>query len=143
MPIDMPIIPDSASGVSMTLPAPYLSNRPSVTLKTPPSFPMSSPSITALRFSASIESSALFIALAMFICIVSRLPEILSHSIVVLALQRLGHEAVHMLEELLWIRLERLRLLYCFVYPVLEFLLHVCLHRAVPQRLARQVASDS
>ena len=48
IPIEVPIMADSASGVSMTLSSPNFSTSPSVTLKTPPSTPMSSPSRTAL-----------------------------------------------------------------------------------------------
>ena len=42
-PIAVPTIPDSASGVSITRPAPNSSMNPSVTLKAPPNVPMSSP----------------------------------------------------------------------------------------------------
>ena len=45
-PIAQPMIPDSASGVSMTRSAPNSSNRPSVTLNAPPKTPMSSPIIS-------------------------------------------------------------------------------------------------
>src|SRR5512146_708218 len=62
MPIAMPTIPASASGVSMTRSAPNRSHSPSVARKTPPFFPMSSPSST-MRGSRSISSrSALWIA---------------------------------------------------------------------------------
>ena len=44
MPIAMPTIAPSASGVSITRCSPNLARRPSVTRKTPPSTPMSSPS---------------------------------------------------------------------------------------------------
>src|SRR5688572_25382869 len=46
MPIDVPTMPASASGVSMTRSAPNCSYKPSVTRKTPPSRPTSSPSTT-------------------------------------------------------------------------------------------------
>ena len=64
---NVPIMPDSASGVSITLSLVYLSTSPSVTLNTPPSFPMSSPRSTTLPSSAIARSSALFIAWTMFI----------------------------------------------------------------------------
>ena len=54
-PIAVPMIPDSASGVSMTRMGPNSSKNPSVTLKAPPKTPMSSP-ITITRSSARISS---------------------------------------------------------------------------------------
>jgi hypothetical protein len=49
------MIPDSASGVSITRIGPNSSMKPSVTLKAPPNTPMSSP-ITNTRSSARISS---------------------------------------------------------------------------------------
>ncbi len=54
-PIAVPMIPDSASGVSMTRCGPNSSMKPSVTLKAPPKTPMSSP-ITKTSSSARISS---------------------------------------------------------------------------------------
>src|SRR5512134_4155440 len=54
MPMDMPAIPDSARGVSNALSSPNSSIRPSVTRKTPPSLPTSSPrTITLSSFCIS------------------------------------------------------------------------------------------
>ena len=53
-PIAQPMIPDSASGVSITRVGPNSSMKPSVTLKAPPNTPMSSP-ITNTRSSARIS----------------------------------------------------------------------------------------
>ena len=50
----VPMIPDSASGVSITRLAPNSSMKPSVTLKAPPKWPMSSP-ITNTRSSMRIS----------------------------------------------------------------------------------------
>ena len=47
-PIAVPIIFDSARGVSITRSSPYLLCNPLVVPKTPPFFPTSSPSINAL-----------------------------------------------------------------------------------------------
>src|SRR5699024_8390045 len=52
IPMDVPTIPDSASGASMTRCSPKSFWRPSVTRHTPPSFPMSSPMITTLGSSS-------------------------------------------------------------------------------------------
>ena len=54
-PIALPMIADSASGVSITRSGPNSSRKPSVTLKAPPKTPMSSP-ITKTRSSARISS---------------------------------------------------------------------------------------
>src|SRR4051812_36658305 len=53
-PTAVPMIPDSASGVSITRPGPNSSTNPSVTLKAPPKTPMSSP-ITSTRSSWRIS----------------------------------------------------------------------------------------
>ncbi len=47
MPIAMPTIPASASGVSNTRSEPYFSCSPEVTRNTPPNSPTSSPMMTA------------------------------------------------------------------------------------------------
>ena len=61
-PTAVPMIADSASGVSITRSAPNSSESPSVTLKAPPNTPMSSP-ISSTRSSARSSSrSALEIA---------------------------------------------------------------------------------
>ena len=54
-PMAVPMIPDSASGVSITRSGPNSSMKPSVTLKAPPKVPMSSP-ITNTRSSERISS---------------------------------------------------------------------------------------
>ena len=54
-PTAVPMIPDSASGVSMTRALPNSSMKPSVTLNAPPKTPMSSP-IRNTRSSARISS---------------------------------------------------------------------------------------
>jgi hypothetical protein len=54
-PMAVPMMPDSASGVSITRIGPNSSMKPSVTLKAPPNTPMSSP-ITNTRSSARISS---------------------------------------------------------------------------------------
>ena len=53
-PTAVPMIPDSASGVSMTRVAPNSSTKPSVTLNAPPKTPMSSP-IKKTRSSSRIS----------------------------------------------------------------------------------------
>jgi hypothetical protein len=53
-PMAVPMIPDSASGVSITRAGPNSSMKPSVTLNAPPNTPMSSP-ITNTRSSARIS----------------------------------------------------------------------------------------
>src|SRR3990172_4322154 len=50
IPIAIPTIPDSASGVSKTLSSPKRSHSPSVARKTPPLFPISSPRRTTAGF---------------------------------------------------------------------------------------------
>ena len=54
-PIAVPMIPDSASGVSITRSEPNSSMKPSVTLNAPPKAPMSSP-IASTRSSRRISS---------------------------------------------------------------------------------------
>ena len=54
-PTAVPMIPASASGVSITRSAPNSSMKPSVTLKAPPKTPMSSP-MTKTRSSLRISS---------------------------------------------------------------------------------------
>src|SRR5919109_4604113 len=67
----MPMIPDSASGVSMTRCSPKSFSSPSVIRNTPPRVPTSSPSSTT-RSSASMASrSAVLSALAIVICAIS------------------------------------------------------------------------
>src|SRR5918996_4077808 len=69
--MEMPMIPDSASGVSITRCSPKSFCSPSVIRKTPPRVPTSSPSSTT-RSSASMASrSAVLSALAMVICAIS------------------------------------------------------------------------
>ena len=53
-PMAVPMIPDSASGVSITRSGPNSSMKPSVTLNAPPKTPMSSP-ITRTRSSERIS----------------------------------------------------------------------------------------
>ena len=61
-PSDAPIIEASARGVSTTRSAPYLSCRPRVTLKTPPSRPTSMPSTITLASRAISSKRAVRIA---------------------------------------------------------------------------------
>src|SRR5687767_4165734 len=71
MPIAVPMIPPSASGVSITRFSPNSSKRPCVTRKTPPTLPTSSPRITT-RSSLRISClSALLIACTRFISPIS------------------------------------------------------------------------
>src|SRR5688572_669980 len=67
MPIAVPRIPHSDSGVSITRISPYLSWRPCVAPNTPPFFPMSSPSITTPSSFAMATCSASLIAWSMVI----------------------------------------------------------------------------
>src|SRR5262245_59105383 len=63
----VPMIPDSASGVSITRMSPYLAWRPSVTRKTPPFTPTSSPMTSTVGSFAISWSSPRLIAWTMFI----------------------------------------------------------------------------
>ena len=70
MPIAVPIMPFSESGVSITRSLPNFASRPSVTLNTPPSTPTSSPR-TTMDLSRSISCFRhAFIASTMFIFII-------------------------------------------------------------------------
>src|SRR6476660_7568824 len=60
----VPTMPDSASGVSMTRLSPKSFCRPSVTRKTPPSLPTSSPMIRTLGSDSRARRSDSLIALA-------------------------------------------------------------------------------
>src|SRR5262245_54641757 len=66
MPIAIPTMPASASGVSNTRSAPYFSCSPAVTRNTPPNRPTSSPSTTALASRSRYRSSASLSAWIMF-----------------------------------------------------------------------------
>src|SRR6266536_5483200 len=66
-PMEMPMMPDSASGVSMTRCSPKSLSRPSVMRKTPPSVPTSSPRRTTLPSASMASRSAVLSALAMVI----------------------------------------------------------------------------
>src|ERR671925_1578126 len=69
--MEIPMIPDSASGVSITRCSPKSFSSPSVIRNTPPRVPTSSPSSTT-RSSASMASrSAVLSALAIVICAIS------------------------------------------------------------------------
>src|SRR5689334_172826 len=63
-PIAVPTMPDSASGVSMTRLSPKSFWRPSVTRKTPPSLPTSSPMTSTLGSDSRARRSDSLIALA-------------------------------------------------------------------------------
>src|SRR5829696_7918236 len=65
MPIAVPTMPDSASGESITRWSPKSFCSPSVTRKTPPSLPTSSPAITTLASASSARRKPAFRALAM------------------------------------------------------------------------------
>src|SRR5437762_2658824 len=70
MPIAVPTMPDSASGVSITRASPKSFCRPSVMRKTPPSLPMSSPISTTLGSSSMALRRPAFSALAMLIVVI-------------------------------------------------------------------------
>ena len=63
-PIAVPMIPDSASGVSITRSSPKSFCSPSVTRKTPPSLPTSSPMMSTLGSASMAARSPSFSALA-------------------------------------------------------------------------------
>src|SRR6476660_3860127 len=67
-------MPDSARGVSMTRSSPKSFWRPSVTLKTPPSLPMSSPMRTTLGSRSIAARSPLLMPLAIVIVAMSVTP---------------------------------------------------------------------
>src|SRR5699024_4173795 len=70
-----PKIPDSANGVSNTRSSPCFACRPSVTLKTPPFGPMSSPNNNTFSSFVNLESKASLIACTIvFSLIVIHLP---------------------------------------------------------------------
>ena len=64
MPMAVPTMPDSARGVSKTRASPNLAASPSVTRKTPPSGPTSSPKTRTVSSSLSASASAWFSAAA-------------------------------------------------------------------------------
>ena len=66
-PTAVPMIPDSPSGESMTRSVPKSFCKPSVTRKTPPSLPMSSPMSRTLSSSSMARRRPALIALAIVI----------------------------------------------------------------------------
>src|SRR3990170_2320236 len=75
IPIAIPTIPDSESGVSITLFSPNRSQSPSVARKTPPLFPMSSPRRTTAGLrSISPTNAALIAWMSVMVAIGSSLP---------------------------------------------------------------------
>src|SRR4051812_6756536 len=71
MPIAVPMMPDSASGASMTRSSPKSFCRPSVTRKTPPSLPMSSPMMRTLGSASMAARRPVLMPLARLICAMS------------------------------------------------------------------------
>src|SRR3990170_5606066 len=75
IPIAIPTIPDSESGVSITLFSPNRSHSPSVARKTPPLFPMSSPRRTTAGLRSISPASAELIAwMSVIVAIASSFP---------------------------------------------------------------------
>ncbi|SKT96837.1 Uncharacterised protein [Mycobacteroides abscessus subsp. abscessus] len=71
-PTAVPMIPDSASGVSMTRWSPKSFCSPSVTRKTPPSLPTSSPMMITLSSSSSADRKPAFRAPDIVILVMMR-----------------------------------------------------------------------
>src|SRR5690348_1630802 len=89
MPMAVPTMPDSASGVSKTRVSPNLAASPSVTRKTPPSGPTSSPKTRTRSSSRSASRSAVFRACAIVNAVMS-----------VLRCGQLGREQLPLLAQL-------------------------------------------
>src|SRR3954465_8553601 len=89
MPIAAPMMPASASGVSMTRSGPNSSNRPFVARKTPPNLPTSSPSTTtrlSRRISRRSASLTAWMMLYVGILLMSSVPGLRARSIQALRL---------------------------------------------------------
>src|SRR3954471_9353908 len=74
MPMAVPRMPASASGVSMTRSSPKSFCRPSVTRKTPPSLPMSSPMMRTLGSDSIAARRPMLMPLPRLIFVISVLP---------------------------------------------------------------------
>src|SRR5208283_4596087 len=124
MPIAIPMIPSSESGVSITLSGPNSSNNPSVALKTPPFLPTSSPRITIFPFRRISSRSAPLTACTML----SRTIEVLTpfpSQLIGLFLQVPGQLRVHVREHG---QGRRLRYLFAVLDDRDDFILHLLLY---------------
>ena len=136
MPTEVPMIPDSARGVSITLASPYLSISPSVTLKTPPSIPTSSPRMTTLSYFAISWSRPRLMACTMFSLGIGGLLLQIGEELCPLLFDLLMPGAEDVVEQYARIVvLPRLELLHGGVYLSLDLLFQGALLLVVPEAL--------